>query len=102
MGTLPDHFVTSPDLLGTHQTFLGTLQDHLGTLPDPLRTLQDDFKTNATMWKIEFSPGSGELPETVTQRMSPLGIAQWKIEFSPIAPNGDPTNEPPWGSTVEN
>ena len=30
--------------------------------------------------KIDFSPKSAPLPQTVTQRMSPLGIAQWKIE----------------------
>ena len=27
---------------------------------------------------------SASLPQTVTQRMSPLGVAQWKIEFAAI------------------
>ena len=44
----------------------------------------------------------------VTQRMSPLGVAHWKFEAESempqkwvIAANGDPTNEPPWGSTLK-
>ena len=40
--------------------------------------------------------------------MSPLGVAHWKFEAESempqkwvIAANGDPTNEPPWGSTLK-
>ena len=44
----------------------------------------------------------------VNQRMSPLGVAHRKFETEfkmpkkwVIAPYGDPTNEPPWGSTLK-
>ena len=32
-------------------------------------------------WKIEIPYFRGALPQTVTQQMSPLGVAHWKIEL---------------------
>ena len=69
-------------------------------------TIKFFFHPWVTQWKIEFNPKSDPLPQTVTQRMSPLRVAKWKIEFSP---KSEPSyqrfgvaNEPPCGSTLKN
>ena len=59
---------------------IGTLYNEYSRGGVPPTVTQRMSPLGVAQWKIEIAYSRGAVPQTVTQRMSPLGVAQWKIK----------------------